>query len=715
MTTITNNSSDIIITGTTLSDNISNGASNVTINALGGNDTIHATLSGGIWGLNRGVEVNAGEGDDYISLVGGNNKIFYNNGDGNDTICGVTSRDTINIFGATYTRSTISNDVLLTVGNGSIRLEDARGVNLNVVNNTTDSTPADTKLITLTEGDDFYSNSLEGATIQAQGGNDTIQNDADNVSIAGGKGNDSISLSSGASNNVIVYNAGDGNDTIEGFNETSTLKVAQGNYSTTRSDDDIIVKVGDGSIKLVDAANLSSINIEGDLAVLTNIILDDTATSPMTLDASTETADASERTIKIKITGNDLDNSIIGGKKNDTLNGAGGNDTLTGGKGRNTFIYNSGNDLITDYKEKKDRINLSSDYQSFAIDGDDLILNFLSDNSLTISGGAGEVITTVKDRKKASNVYTTDGVLDGKKKSITLLSDITSFNATTSKIYSKLQTIEGSEAGPIEIIGNKKKNEIYAGTGNSTLSGGKGKDYLYGGSGSDVFIYNKGDGKDFIVGYGADDKINLDSSCEIKDVKIKGGNSVIKFKGGSLTVNDTTEFTFARNGKETIFSDGVFIADDSAKVYNSFKGTIDLSEYNVTTADASLSKKSVTINGGTSDDLLVGGKGKDSIFGGEGDDILTGGKGNDSLWGYAGADTFIYAQGDGKDFIYGFDDTDMLEISGTFTASYNQKKEEISIKVGSTSNAITLRDFTATEFNINKRAYVISGATLARK
>jgi len=49
---------------------------------------------------------------------------------------------------------------------------------------------------------------------------------------------------------------------------------------------------------------------------------------------------------------------------------------------------------------------------------------------------------------------------------------------------------------------------------------------------------------------------------------------------------------------------------------------------------------------------------------------IDGGKSNDSLWGNAGADTFLYFKGEGKDVIYGFEDDDMLLITGDFSTTY---------------------------------------------
>lgn len=59
----------------------------------------------------------------------------------------------------------------------------------------------------------------------------------------------------------IRYAKGDGNDSIVGFNETSTLRISDANYSTAKSGNDIIVTVSEGQITLKGAAKLSTVNI----------------------------------------------------------------------------------------------------------------------------------------------------------------------------------------------------------------------------------------------------------------------------------------------------------------------------------------------------------------------------------------------------------------------------------------------------------------------
>ena len=152
----------------------------------------------------------------------------------------------------------------------------------------------------------------------------------------------------------------------------------------------------------------------------------------------------------------------------------------------------------------------------------------------------------------------------------------------------------------------------------------------------------------------------------VKDVAIKRNDTVIKVRGGSITVSETADkkITLAQGSSETIFSGGLAVDEDEdfVKAFPSFKGTINLSEYEVSTGDASLAKKSVTINGNDDDNNLISGKGKDNLNGGAGNDSLWGGKGNDTLYGGDGDDTFIFRAGDGKDVIANYAAGDMLQI-----------------------------------------------------
>ena len=236
---------------------------------------------------------------------------------------------------------------------------------------------------------------------------------------------------------------------------------------------------------------------------------------------------------------------------------------------------------------------------------------------------------------------------------------------------------------------------VPAGTfGTSTTSGGSGGSGSGGGSSSGATTLTVTDKTKSPVTVGSAVK-TINASSRTKAVKITGNKLANTISGGSK--NDSL---YGGAG-----SDSILGGKGNDKLYGEAGDDI--------------------LKGGAGNDTLSGGKGNDLLYGDAGNDLLKGGASNDSLWGGAGndtlyvdagADTFIYSSGEGKDVIFGFDKNDMLQITGTFSASYNKSKKEIAFKVGSTKNAITLKDFGSTStFNVNGFDYKISGSKLVKK
>ena len=72
------------------------------------------------------------------------------------------------------------------------------------------------------------------------------------------------------------------------------------------------------------------------------------------------------------------------------------------------------------------------------------------------------------------------------------------------------------------------------------------------------------------------------------------------------------------------------------------------------------------------------------------------------MWGGGGSDTFVYEKGDGKDFIFGFGNDDLLEIVGLgkkVTGTFNKAGDTFIVKAGTTTVAV-FKDFSATTFNV---------------
>ena len=275
--TINNSGSDVTIDGGKGDDYIDNSGSNATIQGNDGADTISNS--------DANVTIYGGAGNDQISLGSGaeSNLISI---EGNDTIYGINSKSTISIAGGDNLILDVNNDkpgnymtlkaaanFLVSLKGSLVSLPSAYlHTNIIKVNNTEHSL---TKNISLTikddnveitrdsitvnalEGDDSILLSSSNVTLDGGDGNDLITVSGNGNSIGGGEKNDLISIGASAANNTIQYNDGDGNDTIYGFNETTTLQIGDGEndtYKQARSNDDLILTVGDGVISLVGAA-----------------------------------------------------------------------------------------------------------------------------------------------------------------------------------------------------------------------------------------------------------------------------------------------------------------------------------------------------------------------------------------------------------------------------------------------------------------------------
>ena len=281
----------------------------------------------------------------------------------------------------------------------------------------------------------------------------------------------------------------------------------------------------------------------------------------------------------------------------------------------------------------------------------------------------------------------------------------TDYEADTNFWVNNIHSIIGG-AGRTTITGSDKDDTIIAGTGKTVINAAGGNDEIILNDAKALVKYSEGDGKDLITGFNANSTLEIAGDYYMDrngdDVIFTVGTGRISLSGAAnLETLNIKKVANSENFNSkaitlTNFDEETFTAADKVKII-----------------DASNRTKAVEIFGNDKANSIFGGTRRDELHGGAGNDTLWGGKGNDSLWGDAGADTFIYNNGDGKDVIYGFENNDLLEITGAFTTSYNSSKNEIAFQVG--SGSITLKDFTATTFNVNGDRYKISGSSLVKK
>ena len=530
-----------VITLTEGDDTRNNTLEGATIVALGGNDSIYnsgtnVSINGGA-GIDtlynmQGASVTMSGGDDddelhnnsgnYFVMDGGSGNDYFNNYKGqHGVIFGGDDDDSINNQGSN-----------VTISGGA--------------------------------GDDTVWNWNASVSIAGNDGTDTLWSNGDNVTLNGGKGNDSL-YNRGGSNVLFQYQTGGGNDTIWGFNETSTLQIGDGTgtYSKETVDNNIIVTVGEGSITLTSATTLSNPNIAGTEVITVN---------PLNI-VGTEDADT-------------INNSLDGA----TINALGGADSIT----------NSGASVLIDGGDANDYI-------------------YTSGANVTIKGGEGA--DTINNRVWTSNASIDGGAGD----------DYIENNGYNS-------TVDGSDGDDyIDNWGN-----------DSTLLGGNGDDTIINNSyGSGGFL-DGGTGNDLIKN-GTFHNVTIDAG---------EGDDTIQNEGANVSIN-------AGNGNDDIAN------------YIYYGVTINAGADNDTVTNTGAS---VSVDAGTGDDFISN----------SGSDVtIKSGKGNDTLDG-VGSEIILFGTGDGSDVINNWQNKNLISLTSGTILNTLLSGEDIILSLG--SDSLTLKN-----------------------
>ncbi len=245
-----------------------------------------------------------------------------------------------------------------------------------------------------------------------------------------------------------------------------------------------------------------------------------------------------------------------------------------------------------------------------------------------------------------------------------------------------VDTLYGGD-GRDKLFGNGSMDELYGDAGNDSLNGGGGVDKLYGGDDDDLLIGN--DGWDLLYGEAGDDRLFGSTGSDTlwggdgMDV-LRGGTGEDELHGGEsideLWGNQGMDVLWGDGGDDTIFGgsslDTLYGGDDNDTLWGN-EGV-----------DTLFGENGLDVlYGGTGNDVLDGGAGDDMLSGASGYDQIIGGTGDDLLLGGAGGDTFVFAFGDGNDFIEDYQTgLDRLHIS-TAAANGVTTAEELLAQHGS--------------------------------
>ena len=641
----------MILAADTIGDPLGNDTStnfpNASIKILtDGNDTFTGTDGSELIATRDGDDtVNGGAGND--KLIGGSGIDTLSGGDGVDHLYGFASNDS------------------LTGGAG----------NDYIIGGTGDDT------ILGGDGDD---------TIEAQTGNDTVTTGSGADTVYGGLGGDAVTVN------------GSGNKTIDGGPGTDSLTIS---YGSIAGISDFTIDVSDGYTSLTDSSSNTILYKNIETLVIGSAsyvgVYDGVATSgSATLNTSGNYTDPQDNwvpggTLSQLNFGNNVISSAYYDDGNKTVymypygNSQGSHLSV---RALNEVGYNDSSALTiygTAYNDLIAGQEFSNGAALTIYSGDGLDVIDISDHTSadTVNAGAGDDIVHV------GSDFASETSLDGGPGTDWLIilagsSNITyTLNSGITQNFENVRTAFGADS----ITGDNSANILEGWGGADTLTGGSGNDELYGyvkqnpqgvtdgidklygGAGDDILkggadddLLDGGAGRDILSGEGGD---NGFEGASYSNGGINGSDTFVTRAGDGGSSEATADvITDFEDGTDLIGLDGLtfgdltilqgsgdYANDTIVKYGTEFLFVIqNIAASNMTYLDmTSTSTDPLTLSGGASDDILLGGSGNDTI---------TSGAGSDVLLGYAGNDT-ITVDGSGNKTIDGGPGTDSLTIS----------------------------------------------------
>lgn len=555
-------------------------------NANEGTDTALITLASGSYQLGDQVENGTVTSTGAVGLAGNalNNTLAGNNaanlltgGEGNDTLNGNEGNDTLD--------GGLGDDVMAGGNGDDVYRVDSVGDQVME----TAYSGTDTVVVALASGTYQLGNEVENAEVAGTGIVHLAGNSLNNML----RGNASANLLTGGAGYDTLYGS-EGDDTLDGSGGGDTLIGGAGNdtYYVDNGSDQVVEDTGAGS----------------DTAIFLS-------SGTFQLGSHVENGRVGPAYDYMNITGNNLDNTLVGGVGSDTLDGGAGNDTMTGGAGNDTYTIDSAGDQIIE--------------------------------------SANQGYDTV--RVSLAGLYQ-------------LASDLENAEA----IGTAVVQLAGNELNNI-LTGNSAANLLTGGAGGDQLSGGVGDDTLEGGLGQDNL--DGGLGSDLMSGGVGDDNYTVDSWDDVVIEGVgEGADTVfIALTSGSYQLGSHVDNGYVvSTGTVNLVGNELGNRLYGNSVSNLLMGgaggdTLYGNEGNDTLEGGAGFN---FLYGGEGNDTLQGGVDEDYLFGDAGNDILEGGAGTDFLYGGIGLDYFVFNQLDTNDYIDGFETgTDKIRLD---TAVFTQ-------------------------------------------
>ncbi|MBB4479012.1 Ca2+-binding RTX toxin-like protein [Rhizobium etli] len=640
-----------MITGGAASDTLSGGVGNDTLNGGGGADTLIG-----------------GAGDDTYIVDNAFDVVTEAADAGTDTVRTTLSAHTLaaNVEHLTYIGTaafTGAGNLLDNVITGGVAADKLMGAAGN--DTLIGGGGADTMLGGI--GDDIYvvdiatdlviENVNEGTdTVRTALAGYTLGNNVENLTYTG-----SASFTGTGNTLANTITGGAGNDTLNGAAGADSLIGGAGHDTYIVDDAGDIVN---------EAADAGSDTVRTTLAIYT-------------LAANVESLSFAGPGI-FAGTGNDLDNTIIGGGAADTLSGGAGNDTLNGGagadsliggEGDDTYIVDNAGDIVTEAADEgTDTVRATSASYTLGIDVENLtyigtvaFVGTGNDLDNTILGGAGA--DTLDGNAGADSLiggagndtYIVDNVGDVVTEGLNAGTDLIKTTLSSYTLGNNVENLLYTGSASFTGTGNVLANTIIGGAGNDLLDGGAGNDTLDGGAGDDIFVVDSASdvikdsaGTDEIrtalAAYSIAALVNVENLTYTGSANFAGtGNALANTITGGAG-NDVLNGGIGADSLIGGVGDDAYIVDDAGDLVTEAAdaGTdtiwTTLAAYTLGTDVENLTYFGKAAFAGTGNDLanmITGGAAADTLSGGVGNDTLNGGGGADRLIGGTGDDTYI--------------------------------------------------------------------------
>ncbi|MAE67652.1 MAG: hypothetical protein CMJ18_25645 [Phycisphaeraceae bacterium] len=540
---------------------------------------------------------------------------------------------------------------------GRVTVADGAGDILNGAGPTFDN--VNEILVQLGDDDDSFTTAANIVNVGTAAPGDGV---AYGITIEGGNGNDTII--GGVGDDSII--GGDGDDVLGGHIGTDTLRGDAEPFDPGLNDDVFLYEAGDGNDTIIDDGGTDTVDLQGATIGATGLYTGTAVPNVTTVGLTggglviTDTVTAQT----ITNTANTIE-SVLLGSANDTVtigNGlelGNGTGTLDGGAGANTLdatAYTTGLNLdLTDNLDNSIADTLDNFDTITGGSGDDDIRGDDDGTGESLVGGGGDDTIEGGDGTDTLDGGTGTNTLSLANGSAAVTVDLSAANEITDDGDGNTENADNFQ----NIIGSANADDLTGSTAANDIRGGDGDDTIAGGAGADTI--EGGDGADTIDGEADADELIFQGANPGDDVLTTGAGDIVNMTG---VTRDLTYDSAADTVDDGVFTvTGINGATD-LDVNPAQANTVDLSgEAGPETVNFATGV--VTPNFPTSVSgftIAIGTAAADTFVGTSAAETFIPGGGNDTITGGGGADIYDIAAAEGTDSIIGSGGADTLEV-----------------------------------------------------